>query len=87
MDDIQTAEDFYAKLKEVQNSTCQFISKESAIEFATDFAKYHLEIAQNEIIKHAILGKIGAFGTYWKISDLVIDKDSVRNAYPLTNIK
>jgi hypothetical protein len=87
MIEILTAEEYIKKHPYVDSFLSSAQGYEVLQTFMIEFAKLHVGAAQNEIIEHAILGKIGAFGTYWNRGDLVIDKDSVRNAYPLTNIK
>lgn len=87
MNKVLTTEEYIKKHPYIDSFLSSAQGYEVLQTFMIEFAKLHVEAAQNEIIEHAILGKIGAFGTYWNRSDLVIDEDSVRNAYPLTNIK
>ena len=90
MSKIPTAEEFIAsKLQQyargIGNSgkDRETLEKERLIEFA----KLHVEAALKEASENAIIGKKGAFGTYWNNTNMVLDKDSILKAYPLTNIK
>ena len=56
-------------------------------EIMIKFAKYHVEQALKEAVEKVIVGKKGAFNTYWNRGDLVVDEISILNSYDLANIK
>lgn len=52
-----------------------------------EFAKMHVKAALEAAFDKAIIGKEGAFGTYWNRTDIVLDKNSILTAYPENLIK
>jgi hypothetical protein len=81
MEKIPTAEEFY------KNYPMKVLTKGRIHEMLCEFAKLHVEAALKAAVDKAILGKQGAFGTYWNRGDLVLDEESILTAYPLNNIK
>lgn len=65
----------------------EFYYKEEVKKLMIKFAKYHVEQALKEAVEKVIIGKKGAFGTYWNRGNLVVDEESILNSYDLTNIK
>jgi hypothetical protein len=88
---IPTAEEFfkqcfegyhtsqYNELHEVQKTRAEFA--------IIEFAKLHVEAAKQEITKKARTKSDWSGNTGSEYCDTVVDKDSILNAYPLTNIK
>ena len=76
MNTIPTAEEF--KEREYNNI---YWDENSAMVFAIEFAKFHVEAALKEASKKALadFDEGGATG--------FVDEESILNSYPLTNIK
>jgi hypothetical protein len=52
-----------------------------------EFAKLHVEAAKEEISKKARTKSDWSGNTGSEYCDTIVDKDSILNSYPLTNIK
>lgn len=76
----------YSELCQFEEFTEYLVDKEDFKQALIEFAKLHVEAALNQACESAVLGKEGAFGTYWNRGDLVLDKESVLNCYPPKNI-
>lgn len=87
---IKTAEEFaddYSFMDSDSNTDYYTIKK-----FAKDFAAYHVEKALQEAFKNARIelgdgSKVIAFGSTIETKSASIDKHSITNAYPISNIK
>jgi hypothetical protein len=89
---IPTAEELLA-IKETFDSEYPTVSVSDAIEAMIEFAKLHVEAQRRSIIENIILienmrtNGEKVENVFNKDSDFYIDKESILNSYPLTNIK
>jgi hypothetical protein len=82
---IPTAEEFFKEKYGVSDR----IATSNATLLAIEFAKMHVEAALKEASNKALLEDEGRYvlGDEDWHEDLVVDKKSILNAYPLTNVK
>jgi hypothetical protein len=78
---ITTAEEFYLKETgwESLDSFEEFDHPKDVVKYMVEFAKYHIEQALQEAYKKADLEYYG--------DEVCYNKESILNAYPLTNVK
>lgn len=77
---VPTAKELFYKMLE-ENDEC------TSTEMMIEFAKLHVQTALESAFDKAIISKKGAFGIYWNRTDLILDKDSILNAYSMDLIK
>jgi hypothetical protein len=85
---IPTADEFTKKLlTEIAN--CRGIRVQSAVvsEAFIEFAKLHCDAQSNAILENAYIDNNSVQGCCMSDDDFTINKESILNAYPLTNIK
>jgi hypothetical protein len=81
MSNIPTAEElFYSKFKREGG----MIDHQSIFEYAIEFAKLHLEAGLKAAREEAT---IEDFGTMQEGTTCIVDKESITEAYPISNIK
>jgi len=78
---IPTAEEFYDTNSDYMDSPS------NTINLMIEFAKLHVEAAKEEISKKARTKSDWSGNTGSEYCDTIVDKDSILNSYPLTNIK
>ena len=76
---IPTAEEFFKEKYGVSDR----IATSNATLLAIEFAKLHVEACKKEIIEKVEINDYDVHGQY----SPDVDRDSILNAYPLTNIK
>ncbi len=79
VNNIPTSEEFF-------NQYGGYTREEMLIR-AIEFAKMHTKTALEVAFDKGIVGIEGAFGVYWNRADLLLDRESIINAYPLNLIK
>jgi hypothetical protein len=88
---IPTAEEFIRKEYDKSGDSLESINCEGHhVQFMlVEFAKLHVEAALKEASNKALLKDEGRYvlGDEDWHEDLVVDKKSILNAYPLTNVK
>ena len=76
MSKIPTAEELSKKYTRLRSA----VALKDLSDFAIEFAKLHVEAALEEANRKVIV-------TYYYDEGIRVNKDSILNAYPLTNIK
>lgn len=77
----------YSDLCQFEEYSKRLVDKDNFQQAMIEFAIFHTKSALEAATEEAILGKVGAFGTYWNRGDLVLDKQLILNAYPEDLIK
>jgi hypothetical protein len=77
---IPTAEEFFMKFKHTHSPVNHHLA-------LIEFAKLHVEAALKEAVEKAKTKKTYRGNDSSMLVKKVIDKDSILNSYPLTNIK
>lgn len=87
MENVPSAEYFIEYMLHVENNETIVSSPRKLSYILTEFAKLHVEAQQKAILESAEVNILNKSAKNPKVTLVEVDKESIKNAYPLENIK
>jgi hypothetical protein len=87
MNKIPTAEEFIRYIHNTQNNETIVTDPRKLSVHMIEFAKLHCKAQEKAILESAEVNILNKSAKNPKVTLVEVDKESIKNAYPLTNIK